>query len=214
MDPASILKYLPRYGVLLCTLCTEPHCIPFSGLRKHILDYHQDALTFLQRKAIRKHALSFQDQVVTPADVIVPPFEETPIDGLHKTHGYECLLCGKLLLELSSMKEHCRPHGWAKGKPDMWTQKWMQVRREPTYIADVSDFLHSSSISKVFPRQHSRKSRPADCNSTTVQQPSCRITRKREGIGSPTQHHRRAEPQSRSNSLVANNGMVENVCRT
>lgn len=147
-----IIKHIPRYGVLLCTLCSEPHCIPLSGVPQHIHDYHRDVLTFQQRKAIRKYALSFREELLAPVDVIVPRFEDTPIDGLYKTHGYECLSCGKLLVELSSMKEHCRAHRWAKGKPDMWTQKWMQVHTEQTYIPDILDFLYCSSIPKVFPR--------------------------------------------------------------
>ena len=162
MNYESIIKHIPQYGVFLCTLCTEPHCIPLSGVPQHIHDYHRDALNFQQRKAIRKHALTFQEEVLAPADVIVPPFEETPIERLHKIYGYECSSCGKLLRELSSMKEHCRPHGWAKGKPDMWTQKWMQVRREQTYITDMLDFFHSNSIPKLFPHRCSRKPSPAD----------------------------------------------------
>ena len=154
MTHKSIIRYIPSYGVLLCTLCTEPHCIPLGGIPQYIHDYHRDVLTFQQRKTIRQYALTFQDQVLDPRDVIVPPFEETPIPGLAKIHGYECTKCGKLLPELTSMKQHCRPHGWVKGTSDMWTRKWMQVHRQSTYITDILDFFLSSSISKVFSHQH------------------------------------------------------------
>src|SRR5271156_2720668 len=117
-----ILKHIPAYGVLLCTICEEPHCVPPNSLREHFKTFHSDSVSKTQRKAIIKHAL--KDELLDPNEVkvIMPPFKDGPIGGLHKTYGYECTVCKKLLPKVSSMKPHCRLHGWKVKQPPMWTR--------------------------------------------------------------------------------------------
>lgn len=116
MDCATILKHIPQFEVLLCTLCNEPHCVPLNGVHQHFYDFHREILNKQQRTVLKKYAYTFEDDLVDPVKVLVPPIEARPVEGLHKTHGYECLECLKLLPGLTTMKEHCRSHGWASSK--------------------------------------------------------------------------------------------------
>ena len=126
----QILKHIPRYGVIVCTLCKDPHCVSINSLGKHYRIFHADSVSKQQRGLLVKYAQTLKDELQDPQEVklITPAFDEGPIDGLHKVHGYECTECKKLLPQLYSMEQHCRLHGWGKKKiPDMWTRKWMQV---------------------------------------------------------------------------------------
>jgi len=127
MDYSMIIKYIPDYGVLLCAICKEPHCVPLSGIRDHYYEFHKDTLTKPQRAALKKYAFTFKKDVLDPLAVRIPPIEDRPIEGLYKTNGYECIECGKLLGAESTMRQHSRLHGWDKGKQNMWIRKWMQV---------------------------------------------------------------------------------------
>src|SRR5271170_7754511 len=132
----QILKHILQYGVLLCTICIEPHCIPPNGVAKHLRDSHKDTLGKPQRGALVKHSQTLLPQLLEPNEVLVPRKEQVPINGLHRVYGFECTECGKLLGTVRSIEEHCHPHGWSKEEPPMWTQKWMQVRTEQGYITD------------------------------------------------------------------------------
>jgi hypothetical protein len=162
----QILKHIPQYSVIICMICKEPHCLSLNSLSKHYSTCHRESVSQEQRTALVKYARTLKGEIKDPAAVklIIPSFEEGPIDGLYKIHGYECKVCKKLLREVSSMEQHCRPHGWRKTPkmPDMWTQKWMQVCMDLPFMTDVLDFLHSNSIPQLFPRRRSRKPSPPD----------------------------------------------------
>jgi Orsellinic acid/F9775 biosynthesis cluster protein D len=165
----EILQHIPQYGVLLCTICKEPHCVPLAHIGDHFLKYHSVALDKAGRKEIVKYAQTFKDKLMDPNDVktIVPPFEHGPIQGLHKVYGFECNVCKKLLARKYSMEQHCREHGWKTKQVPMWTQKWMQVYTKSSLITDILEFFQCSAISKLFPHQCNRKPPSTDYNSTT-----------------------------------------------
>ena len=121
----EILNYIPRYGVIICTLRKEPHCISLRSIGKHYSTFHSDSISPTPHAALVKYAWTLKNELMDPKQVklIVPPFEEGPIDGLHKIHGYRCTECKKLLSESYSMEQHCRLHGWTKEKRDMWDPK-------------------------------------------------------------------------------------------
>lgn len=151
----EVIKYNPRYQVMLCTLCTISHCVPLGNIGKHLQVFHSDSLSKEQRKKLVQYAQIFKDETMDPAQVklITPPFEEGPIQGLHKVHGFECTVCKYLVPKETSMKKHCYRHGWDSRKPQIWTRKWMQVYLDSNLITNVSDFLCKSSVSKVLPSQ-------------------------------------------------------------
>jgi len=187
MDYSTIIKHIPSYGVLLCTICKEPHCIPLGGIGEHYYNYHKDTLTKPQWVALKNYSLTFQKDVFDPLVVPIPPTEDRPIEGLYKTYSYECTECGKLLGAKSSIQDYCYKHGWDKGKLDMWTQKWMQVQ-----IEDISsltlEFLQSTSIPKSFPRWHTWKVASDHPKSATYWQTPCRVKGKR-WTGIKMQYH-------------------------
>ena len=72
--------------------------------------------------------VTFKSDLLDPAELIIPPKWEGPVEGLHKTHGYECSVCGKSLGEETSMIKHSQnDHDWNVQK---WTQKWMQLHEK------------------------------------------------------------------------------------
>jgi Orsellinic acid/F9775 biosynthesis cluster protein D len=123
----DVLRFLPAHGVLLCTVCTKPHCIPLDGVAAHLREFHKDLLTKRQRAELVKYAYSLKEQLVNPKDVDVPRRKDGPIAGLYKINGWECLECGKALGTEDSMKKHCRTHGWEVNKVDMWKRTCIQV---------------------------------------------------------------------------------------
>jgi Orsellinic acid/F9775 biosynthesis cluster protein D len=126
---SNIFKHIPDYQVIVCTLCTEPHCVPPKGIADHLSTFHRTSLTKHQRASLVKYVIRTFPNLADPMEVksITPPFENGPIDGVHKTYGYMCTDCGKLLVKRSSMEKHCHGHGWNTQKPDMWTRQWIQV---------------------------------------------------------------------------------------
>ena len=93
----------------------------WSALKNIFITYHFDSVSKEWRTILVKYARTLKDQLKDPNEVklIIPPFEEGPIDGLHKVFGYECMKCKKLLPQLSSMKLHYRLHRWTQRKGDM-----------------------------------------------------------------------------------------------
>jgi hypothetical protein len=154
----NILRHLPQYGVLICTLCEDFHAVPLNGMAAHFLDQHSNSVNKKQRAELVKYARTFTNVLVDPEAIkaLMPPFENGPIDGLSKKQGYQCTTCNKLVPQLSSMKIHCRKHGWQKDKqPDMWIQQYMQVYTCPfkIIVTNEIDFLYSAPISKVLRSQ-------------------------------------------------------------
>ena len=123
----NILQFLSAYGVLLCTICKEPHCIPLRGVEQHLRDFHKDTLTKKHRAELVKYAHSLKEQLVNPKDVVTPPKENGPVPGLYKINGWKCLICQKLLGTEDSIQMHCRPHGWKLNEPHMWKRTYIQV---------------------------------------------------------------------------------------
>src|SRR5271170_4507462 len=93
----DFIKHVPHYQVIICKLCTEPHCIPLDNICKHFRTFHSDSLDLKTRKELIKYAQTFKDQTRDPNEVklITPPFEEGPIEGLHRVYGFECNVCKK-----------------------------------------------------------------------------------------------------------------------
>src|SRR5271169_4583216 len=127
----DVIKHIRYYQVILCTLCTEPHCVPLGNIDKHFRVFHSDSLNRKQRKELVKYAQTFKAETMDPAQIklITPPFEDGPIPGLHKVYGFECTVCQHVVPKKTSMEKHCYKHGWDKTKPLIWIQKWMQVHR-------------------------------------------------------------------------------------
>jgi len=123
-----IIKHVPQYGVIICTLCKEHHCISPNSVGKHYSSLHSASISKLQRAELVKYAKGL-GHLKTPEQVklITPMLNDGPVEGLHQIYGYECTECLKLLPELTSMKQHCREHGWGKKRRtgNLWTQKWM-----------------------------------------------------------------------------------------
>ena len=149
----DVIKHIPRYQVILCTLCTESHCIPLGNIGQHFQVFHSDPLSKKQRKELVKYAQIFKDETMDPIQVklIIPPFEEGPIQGLHKVYGFECNVCKYLVPKETSMEKHCYTHGWDSKKSQIWTRKWIQVYLDSYLITNISDILCNTSVSKVLP---------------------------------------------------------------
>src|SRR5271155_2209289 len=128
----SVLKFLPDFGVLLCTACTQPHCLPPGSVRRHMYKLHRNTFNSKQRGAMIEYANSLTSDLKGAEEVkeAVPPRENGPVEGLYVNHqGYECLICEYVCGSLETMKKkHCRPaHQWTKGKPDIWRVQPVQV---------------------------------------------------------------------------------------
>jgi hypothetical protein len=123
----SILKYLPRHQVLLCTACPESYCLPPNSIATHLRNFHNTILSKKQRAAIVKYSKTVT--LKDPEDIEIPHREQGPVPGLHLVEGFECLECGYVCASLDTMSEgHCRPtHGWSRGKPLIWKQQYVQV---------------------------------------------------------------------------------------
>jgi hypothetical protein len=129
MEMTSILKHLPTYGVLLCTACPKSYCLPPGSVEKHLRDFHHDVLDRKQRNTLIKYANSLTHDIKHPMEMIVPPREFGPVEGLHLMNGFECLQCGIVYGSEDTMSEqHCRPkHGWTISQPVMWKSQKIQV---------------------------------------------------------------------------------------
>jgi hypothetical protein len=140
MEETSILKYLPTYGVLLCTICTEPHCLPPGSVGQHLRGCHRAILNTKQRASLVKYADSLKDELKRPGEVEPPARELGPVEGLHVMKGFECLRCGYVCGSEDTMSEqHCRPeHGWNWGKPTMWKKQHIQVCRHFPFMSLLS----------------------------------------------------------------------------
>ena len=125
----NILRHFPTYGILVCTLCDNCHAVPLDAMGKHFRDHHSNSVSKKQRADLVKYAQTFRDVLTDPNSIkdIVPEFENGPIDGLYKVEGYQCTVCSKLLSHISTMKIHCRTHGWVSKQPVMWVRQWIQV---------------------------------------------------------------------------------------
>lgn len=141
----DILKFIPEYGVLLCTICIDPHCVPLKSIGEHFLDYHPNTVDKKQRAELVKHARTMKDLLTDPNAIklITPPFESGPIDGLHQIEGWECMVCQKLFSKKYSMQQHCRVHGWTENQPPMWIQTLLQVCINESH--NINDFFRVSS---------------------------------------------------------------------
>jgi len=132
MEPSSILKHLPIFGVLLCTACSEPHCLPPGSVEKYMRDFHSTIFHRKQRATLIEYSESshIKLNLKQPNDVIIPPRENGRVEGLHlHEDGWECLQCGYVCgAEITMKTNHCRPeHGWVDGKPSIWKKQSIQV---------------------------------------------------------------------------------------
>lgn len=141
----NILKHLPEYGVLLCTICEESYCLPLNGIAEHLRDFHKDVLTKKQRGTLVKYSKTLE--LLSPKKVLIPQKERGPVPGLHKIHGFECLECNILLGTPESMRKHCGyKHEWTKKKPNIWRRQYIQVDSLDTeLIIRVSSLLRNIS---------------------------------------------------------------------
>ena len=122
----NILKPIPQYGVLLCKMCDEPHCIPPAAIAAHLRDFHKAVLTKKQRKELVKFSKTLR--LLEPKEVLIPPREQGPVEGLHRSNGYECLECGFVCRKETTIQQHCRPaHKWDVNKADMWKRQYIQA---------------------------------------------------------------------------------------
>ena len=65
----QILKYLPDYKVLLCTLCTESHCVPPNSIAQHFQDLHSNSISKQQLKKLVKYVQTFMNVLMKPKEV-------------------------------------------------------------------------------------------------------------------------------------------------
>ncbi|KAL4773569.1 hypothetical protein BDW60DRAFT_26978 [Aspergillus nidulans var. acristatus] len=107
--PRKILEYDGRYGVLICHECR--YAIQKSALQSHLLRhkiYRADRQQLV--------ALINELDLLEPDDVLLPPPESPPVDGLPVIAGYRCTApgCANLCASLKRMKGHWREsHGLA-----------------------------------------------------------------------------------------------------
>ncbi|KAL4819950.1 hypothetical protein BDW67DRAFT_125339 [Aspergillus spinulosporus] len=107
--PRNILEYDGRYGVLICHECR--YAIQKSALQSHLLRhkiYRADRQQLV--------ALINELDLLEPDDVLLPPPESPPVDGLPVIAGYRCTApgCANLCASLKRMKGHWREsHGLA-----------------------------------------------------------------------------------------------------
>jgi len=139
----NILRHLPDYGILVCTLCQNNHAVPLEGMGKHFRELHSESISKKQRRELVKYANTFKAVLADPNTVkrTIPAFENGPIDGLHIIAGFQCTTCKKLSPELSSMQIHCRIHGWKEKQPAMWANQWMQVHKLLRSMIDGQTFF-------------------------------------------------------------------------
>ena len=153
----SVLKFLPDFGVLLCTACTKPHCLPPGSVHEHMRRVHSKAFDSKQRRAMVEYANSLASDLKSSLEVkeTVPPRQNGPVEGLYVNHeGSECLICEYVCGSSISMKySHCRPvHQWTKGKPDMWRVQPVQVHVSLVLLLPVAEFLPCKSNHEMLPR--------------------------------------------------------------
>ena len=137
----EIVKFLPEYKVLVCTLCKERHCIPLKGLADHLHDFHKEVLSKKQRRELIKYGKTFQSQLIDPKKIRESHESGRAVTELHKINGYECMTCQKLLGTELSIRIHCRIHGWDSMKPIMWRRSWIQVSMKLKLLINMIDFL-------------------------------------------------------------------------
>jgi hypothetical protein len=153
----SVLKFLPDFGVLLCTACTKPNCLPPGSVDGHMRRCHGNAIKSKQRDAMVEYANSLASDLKSTEEVkeTVPPRENGPVEWLYVNHqGYECLMCEYVCGSLTTMtKKHCSPaHQWAKGKPDMWRAQPVQAHSLTRASLTSADFLRNTKLQEIFPR--------------------------------------------------------------
>ena len=153
----SVLKFLPDFGVLLCTACTQPRCLPPGSVQTHMSKYHRHDFNSKQRSAMVEYANSLASDLKSAEEVkeAVPPRENGPVEGLYVNHqGYECLMCEYACGSLITMRRnHCQTaHQWTKGKPDMWRVQPIQVRSLTRASLTSADFLRRKPHHEIFPR--------------------------------------------------------------
>jgi len=153
----SVLKFLPDFGVLVCTACTKPHCLPPGSVDGHMCRYHGKTFSINKRGAMVEYANSLASDLKSTEEVMetVPPRENGPVEGLYVNHkGYECLMCEYVCGSLTTMKrKHCpRAHQWNKEKPDIWRVQPVQVHSLTRASLTRADFLRRTTIHEIFPR--------------------------------------------------------------
>jgi hypothetical protein len=150
----SILKYLSKYNVLLCTACPESYCLPPGSVATHLRTLHRTILSKKQRATIVKYSDSLF--IEDPKNIEVPPREQGPVPGLHLVEGFECLKCGYACpAENTMLEKHCRPkHGWRKAQSQMWKKQYIQVIVPYTMLLLLifQEFFRLKSVSQIFPR--------------------------------------------------------------
>ena len=212
----NILRHLPTYGVLVCTLCDNYHAVPLDGMGKHFRDHHSNSLSKKQRADLVKYAqTSFKDVLTDPNSIkdITPEFENGPVDGLYKMEGYQCTVCDKLVPRLTTMQIHCREHGWKEKNPDMWVKRWIQVYTYPLTVTNEIDLLYSAPISKVFLSQSTRKSSADPIKSTTYQSPPRTYQSQRTRTRLYTSYNGPRNQQSRPTTVDEGYKLAQDVCR-
>ena len=82
----NILRHLPDYGILVCTLCENNHAVPLEGMGKHFREFHSESISKKQRKELVKYANTIKAVLANPHMVkrIISIFKNGPIGGLHK----------------------------------------------------------------------------------------------------------------------------------
>ena len=151
----NILRHLPNYGILVCTLCQNNHAVPLKGMAKHFREFHSESISKKQRKELVKYANTFKAVLADSNMVkrIIPAFKNGPIDGLHKIAGFQCTKYKKLFPELSMMQIHCCIHGWKEKQPTMWANQWMQVHKLLRTMIDGQTFFTAPQYQNFFPIQ-------------------------------------------------------------
>ena len=138
----SVIKYLPKYRVLLCTACPKSTCIPPKGITTHLREFHKEQFTKAQRTKLAKDAR--EHRALPPRSVAIPPREKGPVPGLYVRHGFQCNKCDYVCGSEKTMhKKHCRKkHGWVKSQGKLWTEQTIQVN----FISTGANFVRRSSL--------------------------------------------------------------------
>lgn len=166
----SVIKYLPKYHVLLCTACPKSTCVPPKGITTHLREFHKEQFTKAQRTKLAKDAR--EHPALPPRSVAIPPREKGPVPGLYVRHGFQCNRCNYVCGSEKTMhKKHCRKkHGWVKSQGKIWTEQSIQVN----FVSTGANFVrHSSrppitaSISLSISTSHSPQLFPMTTSSTS-----------------------------------------------
>ncbi|KAJ5717003.1 hypothetical protein N7488_002649 [Penicillium malachiteum] len=122
--PAELLKYLQKYGVLICTCCR--HAIKPGGIVRHLKEIH-----YLQNEHRRPYTLYASNfELKKPGDVSDPRDQDFPMPYLPLEQGWRCHApgCDYLCVSTKRMETHWPSKHGCKGDPNWdWTPTPIQT---------------------------------------------------------------------------------------